>query len=226
MIPQPPERYRAPEQRTVLPELLDDLPVNDPHAQASRRDLIRINNILGNYRFLRRELFRHVKYQDGCLEIGAGSGQLSTMLNRDQKFPVISGLDLAPRPENWPVHWPWLQQDLFDSTAPADADLVMASLFLHHFTDKQLQELGRRFTSNTRVLILVEPLRSSFAHRLARLAEMTGIDPVTRHDMHISIDAGFRRGELTELLGLSGKQWDIREQEDWRGSLRVVACRK
>ena len=44
--------------RTVIPELLDHLPADDPHAMRSRRDLRRINFLMGNERWIRRTLTR------------------------------------------------------------------------------------------------------------------------------------------------------------------------
>jgi len=226
MTPSPPERYHAPENRIVLPEILDELAPNHPDAIASRSDLQRINFIMGNYRFMKEQLIKHHQPEDRCVEIGAGSGQLSVELSQDTLSNEITGLDLVPRPDIWPYRWKWKQQDLFNASSLDDYDIIMASLILHHFSDSQLQGLGRRFTSGARLLIFTEPFRNSFSHTLGRLAEWTGIHPVTRHDMHVSIDAGFHLKELPELLGLSEELWEIREWQDWRGSLRVVAFRK
>jgi hypothetical protein len=47
---------------------------------------------------------------------------------------------------------------------------------------------------------------------------------VTRHDLHVSIDAGFVSGELSRLLGL--ESWHVEESVDWRGSLRLLAWKE
>ena len=51
------------------------------------------------------------------------------------------------------------------------------------------------------------------------------INRITRHDMHVSTDAGFTKGELPQWLGLAGGRWNVREISTWRGSRRVVAWR-
>ena len=70
---------------------------------------------------------------------------------------------------------------------------------------------------------LCEPWRVPLARWLGR-----GLHPwlgeVTRHDMGVSIRAGFRRGELAGLLGL-GAGWAWRERTDLRGAIRLVARR-
>ncbi len=225
MTPPPPNRHQAALTRIVTEEILDHLPADHPDARASRRDLTRINSLMGNYRFLKRELIRHYQPGDQCIEIGAGSGQFSKVIS-PAAFPgTITGLDLAPRPQSWPAAWPWKQANLFATDTIAQSDIVLASLILHHFQDSELSLLAQSL-SNARVLIITEPWRCDLAHTWGRWAERTGIHPVTRHDMHVSIDAGFRQGELPALLNLSPNEWNISECEDWRGSLRMVACKR
>jgi hypothetical protein len=48
------------------------------------------------------------------------------------------------------------------------------------------------------------------------------VHPITRHDMRVSIEAGFRHGELPAALGVSHR---VRESVSWRGSLRIFAQR-
>jgi hypothetical protein len=43
--------------------------------------------------------------------------------------------------------------------------------------------------------------------------------------MRVSIEAGFRHGELAGALGLSDNDYVTRETSDWRGAIRLV-CQK
>jgi hypothetical protein len=72
-------------------------------------------------------------------------------------------------------------------------------------------------------LVIVEPHRSRGGLALAGLL-LPFVSEVTRHDMPVSIRAGFALGELTRELGLS-TGWSVNETSHWRGSLRVVAQR-
>src|SRR5580765_545302 len=57
------------------PELLDHLPVDDPGAIGSRRDLRRLNAWMGNARHVARALSGRLPAQDArVLELGAGDG--------------------------------------------------------------------------------------------------------------------------------------------------------
>jgi hypothetical protein len=51
------------------------------------------------------------------------------------------------------------------------------------------------------------------------------INQVTRHDMHVSINAGFGAGEIQQSLGLDPGGWKTGESRTWRGSRRVVCWR-
>jgi hypothetical protein len=86
------------------------------------------------------------------------------------------------------------------------------------------RELGERLQS-FRLIIFCEPLRSSLPLFLSKLSNPF-LGEVTRHDMPVSIRAGFRPGELPALLGLDSKKWILRELSHWRGSLRLVASRR
>ena len=66
--------------RLVQPERLDTLHPSDPDAQASRRDLVTINRLMGNYRWFERMIHQPLAHPSHCLEIGAGGGELAKLL--------------------------------------------------------------------------------------------------------------------------------------------------
>ena len=73
--------------RIVIPEILDHLPPADPDALRSRRDLRRINFLMGNERWICREMQRFPQAaQKGIVEIGAGEGQLVNTLAFSSRF--------------------------------------------------------------------------------------------------------------------------------------------
>jgi hypothetical protein len=51
------------------------------------------------------------------------------------------------------------------------------------------------------------------------------INRVTRHDMHVSISAGFVSGEISALLGLEPQHWQFEETSRWRGGRCVIGWR-
>jgi hypothetical protein len=209
--------------RLVEPEILDRLPADDPAAIRSRADLRRINCLMGNERWLMRRILQLPSARRGVWEIGAGEGRLLQRLaTRDPEIP-LTGCDLAPRPADLPDRIVWRQGDVFDELPTASGGVLVANLFLHHFEDPLLARFGS-LLSNFGALCINEPCRSSLAIAQGRLL-LPFVGPVTRHDMLVSIRAGFRRGELPERLGLKTGGWRVREETTWRGAIRMLAWR-
>lgn len=206
--------------RKLTPELLDHLPHNDPGARRSRRDLRRINFFMGNERWIMSMI---PNTGQSITEIGAGDGHLLSRIATQHPDSAIVAYDLAPRPLRLPAKADWKQGDLFSQPPPQSGGTLIANLFLHHFDEPQLHELGK-WMGAFDTLIINEPLRAGFPLLMAKLAAPF-IHPITRHDMRVSIEAGFVTGELADLLDVKEKGFNIIETTDWRGGIRLY-CTK
>ena len=202
--------------RKLTPELLDHLPHTDPGAQLSRRDLRRINCFMGNERWITSMISRTER---SITEIGAGDGHLLSRITIQHTDAAIVAYDLAPRPVGLTEKVDWKQGDLFSQLPPQSGGTLIANLFLHHFDERQLRELGR-WISAFETIIINEPLRANLPMVMAKLATPF-IHPITRHDMRVSIEAGFVVGELASLLDLEKNGFKIIETTDWRGAIRL-----
>ena len=210
--------------RVVIPELLDHLPADDPEARRSRRDLRRINFLMGNERWVCRTVSKFAAAANrGIVELGAGDGILCNKLATRFPRARVSAYDLVPAPELNP-RIEWQQGDVFKMPAPDPGGILVANLFLHHFEGAALTALGR-WIGDFEVLVINEPDRARVPHLLGGLLH-PWINRVTRHDMHVSIDAGFAAGEILEMLGLDPQAWQFRESSTWRGARRVLGWRR
>jgi hypothetical protein len=209
--------------RVIVPELLDSLSPADPRAIRSRKDLGWIDLFLGNSRWLVRQLEGQSPVPARVLELGAGEGALCRRINASLPSATVTGLDLIGRPEHLPAAVQWKRGDFFETLPDCAADVCVGSLILHHFPDGALRELGIRLRS-FRTIAFCEPLRSRLPLALSALS-CAFMGEVTRHDMPVSIRAGFRLGELPALLGLDSKNWKLTESSHWRGSVRLIASR-
>lgn len=211
-------------QRVVVPELLDHLPVDDPHAVRSRRDLRRINFLMGNERWIHRTLARFPDaVRAGLVELGAGDGRLCRTLANAFPGSSVTAFDLAPAPADLAPRVKWHRGDLFGQPPPSPGGVRIANLFLHHFEGEALTLLGR-WLENADLLVFNEPDRASLPHRLGNLMH-PWINHVTRHDMHVSIDAGFAAGEIQQLLGLDAARWKFEESCTWQGARRLIGVK-
>lgn len=216
--------------RVIEPELLDELPPSDPQAIRSRSDLRRLNFLMGHAGFLTRAFRNHHDEKSvparplRLVELGAGDGTLLLRLARrwsacgvtaaatllDRQNLVSAETRRAFAALHWPVEtvagdvFSWLEQP-----RPV-ADVMLANLFLHHFSDEQLVRLFGLAEARTNLLLACEPRRSPLALAAARSLALIACNAVTRHDAVVSVRAGFSGGELSALWPAK-KEWALRE---------------
>ena len=210
--------------RMVVPEMLDSMPPDDLEAMRSRRDLRRINRLMGNDNWICRSVRNFPAAAAlGIVEIGAGDGVLCHRLRNLFPASPMAAYDLAPAPLGLTADVIWYQGDIFTMPPPDISGVLVANLFIHHFEGDSLLALGR-WVSRFEVMIISEPDRARLPHGLGGLL-YPFINRVTRHDMHVSIRAGFSAGEMMRLMGLDEPGRQFQENSTWRGSRRVIGWR-
>ena len=212
--------------RIIQPELLDELPVDDPRAMRSRRDLRRVNAWMRNHVIMVKAL---QSIADGympkqIIDMGAGDGNLMLRVARriSSRWPNVK-VTLLDRQRNaasqtllsfaslgWSAET--VETDIFDwIPAARDLDVVVANLFLHHFSDSRLAELFRLIANRARLFVAIEPRRAPWPLLCCRLLWAIACNSVTRHDAAISVRAGFSGHELSALWP-GNSDWLIHEQ--------------
>jgi SAM-dependent methyltransferase len=197
--------------RSIEPELLDSLPGNDPRAVHSRRDLRWINAWMGNPRHLGRAIQRLPARPVRVLDLGTGDGTLAgklkpwlpgvielTLLDME---PVVSESTLSTLGSyGWQVSIVQIRlEDWLQNPSTDRYDLILANLFLHHFTDAQLRTLLAGIAQRSGAFISCEPRRSAPSLFATHGLWLLGCNAVTRHDARVSVRAGFRNRELSAL---------------------------
>ena len=213
-------------ERRVESEILETLPDDHPDAITGREDLLQVNAVMGNHRWMRRMVRQHVRPGWRITEIGAGDGALSrSFVEAGLCGPEqLHAFDLAGRPTTWPAAAAWTQGDLFRHPLP-ESEVLVANLFLHHFENPALRELGARLPASTELILAAEPARRWLHTWTGRLfCSLAQLNHVTRYDMQVSIRAGFRGAELPHALGL-GPEWRWEARETPLGACRLLAWR-
>jgi len=211
--------------RVVAPEILDDLPAEDPRALRSRRDLRRLNQLMGNPGILAAALLEDggTRPVSSIAELGAGDGwALSQVIRR---LPPTAGRATLvdrqgpPAPEStralegcgWKTEF--ARADVFDWLAAADThDAIVCNLFLHHFEGPDLVRLLTLAAGKCRLFIAAEPRRSRPALFFSRFLWLLGCAAVTRHDAVVSVRAGFCGDELGAIWP-EHAGWSLAERE-------------
>jgi hypothetical protein len=106
-----------------------------------------------------------------------------------------------------------VKADVFEYLEQAGAaDIVVANLFLHHFSDTELVRLLGGVAHLASLFVACEPRRTRFPMLVSRLLWVIGCNPVTRHDAPVSVRAGFRGRELS-MYWPRGKRWQLQERQ-------------
>jgi hypothetical protein len=226
--------------RCLEPEWLDTLPGTDQGALRSRRDICRLNRLMGHDRIVARALANEgVMKPRSVIEIGAGDGQFllsvaqrlalcspnvsATLLDRQALVSKVTCRRFAAL--GWRVDE--AISDVFyflDGDDVPDVDVVVANLFLHHFCDADIVRLFRKVADIARLFVACEPRRAFPAIQASRLLWMIGCNSVTRHDAAVSAKAGFKDRELS-VLWPQGHGWRLKERPAGLFSHSFVASR-
>lgn len=215
-------------ERSLQPELLDELPADDPRAIGSRRDLRRINALMGNARLMTRAVCA-VTPQAGprrIVDLGAGDGDFvlrwlhrmpplapgTEVLLVDRQnaadarvMAALNARGFRPRQVS-ADGLAWLRAQ------PVQAGTwVLANLFLHHFTPESLRELLNAIAAKAELFCACEPRRGWWPLAASRMLGFVGANAVTRHDAVVSVRAGFQDGELSALWP-ADPGWRLQEQ--------------
>lgn len=186
--------------RLVLPEILDELDASDQRAVRSRRDLRLVNWFMRGENWILHELGK-MSGVGRVVELGAGGGSLASSIIGQWPNLEMIGVDLMPRPEHLDDRVLWWQGDVFDYDAYDESTVVVTNLFLHHFEVLELSQLGNNM-GGIRALLTAEPYRGAMSLLMGRCL-FPFVNDVTRHDMAVSIRAGFRPGELAKMLDMN-----------------------
>ena len=201
--------------RQIEAEMLDSLPADDPHAIGSRRDLTWINTLMFQGAIMAGLLRAHMrKGQNRILEIGSGDGAFMLSVARrlgktwtDVDLVLLDKVNLITPQRladfaalGW--HVETVINDVFAWVEKPDIgvfDVISANLFLHHFSDPDLQNLFTTLHRLAPVFVATEPRRNTIALGSTALLRAIGANDVTLHDAAASVRAGFRGAELSVL---------------------------
>jgi SAM-dependent methyltransferase len=196
-----------------------DLPGNPPKLlEDDLKNLGFLNRYLGGYRCVERgieEIVGQAKLTHlSLLDVGTGSADIATGIVRwgkSQGITVeIAALDLNPvtaalaarRAKNLPEICVVRGDAGNPPFPPATFDFVLASQFLHHFSEERIAVLLRSWAQLARRAIIVSDLvRHPLAYYGARvLTRLFTKNIMTRTDAPLSVERAFTLAEWRELF--------------------------
>lgn len=226
-------------QRSNQKELIDDFNSDGKELQQTLRELKTINRLLGGNHVTTHGLDQLLKKSNQqpvtIADVGCGGGDMIRVMYDWSLKKKISanfvGIDANPHTiamaaDNLRVlpNVHFEAADVFDpSFQQQQVDIVTCTLFTHHFTDDELIRMFRSFKNKARLGIVINDLhRHPFAfYSIKILTRLFSKSRLVINDAPISVQRGFRKRELDNVLGKAGWQ-NYRIRWHWAFRWQVV----
>lgn len=228
--------------RSAQEEIMDDLNSSGPIIDQTLRELETINTLLGgNYvtlngldNLLNGNVFTA---PITIADLGCGGGDIMRLIanwaERKEHTVQLTGFDANPAIIQFAeVHTKennirYRSLNIFsDEFKSLTFDVVVSTLFFHHFTSDQLTAFFKQLKSQVRVGIVINDLhRHWFAYYSIKwLTRLFSKSPMVVHDAPLSVARSFRKKELIEILTNAGiTQYTIRWMWAFRWQV-IIRC--
>ena len=226
--------------RSEAPEIMDDFTLEGTLLRDTLDKLECINRLLGGNRVtlngVKTILKNHPKDKEiTIIDIGCGHGDILrdvAKMGRKQGFRfkligVDANTDAIAYANELSEEYKELQfynMDIFsDAYKQIKADIVLCTLFLHHFTPKDVLKLLKNNLDKVRIGMIVNDLnRSKIAYYLFKV--ITAFEPnyMIKQDGLTSILKAFKRKELEQI----SKQVNAKASIKWKWAFRFQCILK
>ncbi|RIJ37390.1 methyltransferase domain-containing protein [Pontibacter oryzae] len=209
-------------QRSEELELMDDLSLSGEELRQNLQELEVINNWLGGHKVVLNALEQlSAKYKPTRLRIAdigcGGGGTLKSIARwaRKRSIPVeLVGVDandfMVQYARNCCAAYSEItieQHDVFsESFAQQKYDVVVCSLFCHHFTDRQLVCMFRQLYRQAQLGVIINDLHRHWLayYSIKYITAVFSKSYLVKNDAPLSVWRAFRRSELKRLVQQAG----------------------
>ena len=201
--------------RSIDLEMMDDFSLDHRVINPIMNDLEVINKLLGGYALF-FDAFKRLDLKNGmCIsDWGCGGGDSLRVLSRwtakrnlDLQFigldATASAVEYARNKAKSFPEISFMHTDVMsDDLKPQQFDIVISSLFTHHFEDQNWVKLIEKMLCCCKYAVIVNDLhRHWFAyHSIGFLTRLFSRSEMVKHDSQLSVLKGFRRQELESML--------------------------
>ncbi len=222
------------DKRSYQKEIMDDLEVEGYDLDQALRELRIINKRLGGNKVTTdgiEQLIKEKQKTYTVMDVGCGGGDMLEVIDRwavkHGKNLQLIGVDANPNiiqqakkkfEDNPRIDF--LTQNIFDSAFLENpVDIITCTLFTHHFTDKELKEIFKNFSSKAKLGIVINDLhRHPIAYySIVALTKYFSKSAMVKNDGPLSVLRGFSRQDWDRIVQSAGiKNYRIR----WRWAFR------
>ena len=220
--------------RTDKEELMDDFSIGGDLLRDTLDKLENINRWLGGnlmtVKSLKKVLSNHPKEQEVVIaDIGCGHGDILrdvAKFGRKNGYKMkLIGIDANPTAiayaNELSAEFPEISfktEDIFsDKFKNREFDVVLATLFLHHFKEPQLVSFLKNTLKQTKIAVIVNDLhRHKLAYYLFMLLSAFIKNKMIIEDGLTSVLRGFKRNDLERI----SKKLKVKAQISWKWAFR------
>ena len=230
------------QKRSSQVEIMDDLLCDGEVVHQTLRELEIINRLLGgNYvtvSGVKKLLANKSQKEISIADLGCGGGDILKLISTCGKrnhfeFQLI-GIDANPRIIEFAKanskEYPSIEYksiNVFsDSFKALSFDIVVATLFTHHFSDAELVQLIKTLKSQTSIGIVINDIhRHWFAyHSIRLLTKFFSKSTMVKYDAPLSVLRAFKKRELISVLAKAGvEKYSLKWKWAFRWQL-VIEC--
>lgn len=226
-------------------EIMDDLSYHDEVIFQTLRELDFINQWLGGnavtLEALKKVLVRCPRDKSlSIADLGCGSGEMLRLISKlgtsEKRGLELVGIDanehIVNYARNHSVAFSNLSFDALNIFSEefqrSKSDIVLATLFLHHFSDEELVSVFSFLKKQTRVAIIVNDIhRHPLAYYSIKwLTWFFSKSSMVKFDAPLSVLRAFTRKELLSILEKSGiKNFELKWKWAFRWQL-IIYCKE
>jgi 2-polyprenyl-3-methyl-5-hydroxy-6-metoxy-1,4-benzoquinol methylase len=201
--------------RSREPEMMDDFSLGHPVIDPIMDELGVVNRLLGGYHVF-FDAFDRIGVSDKMTisDWGCGGGDSLRVIaqwarNRNLTIKLI-GVDATSaaveyareRSKDFPEITFLHNEVMSPELKEGQFDIVISSLFTHHFQEKDWISLVKKMRSCARRYVVINDLhRHWFAyHSIGILTALFSKSEMVKHDSKVSVLRGFKRSELKKML--------------------------
>ena len=202
------------------------------------RELETVAKRLGGYAVTLNALRQVMKSQPikSVMDVGFGGGDslraVADMARKNSLELALMGVDRNPMMARYAAEtssaYPqirYITADVFDDSLLAESpDVVMSSLFCHHFDDDALVQLLQRMLRICRCAVIVNDLhRHPVAyHSIRLLTKFFSKTYLIKYDAPLSVARAFTRADWCRILAVAGIQhYSLQWRWAWRWELII-----
>lgn len=228
--------------RSTEDEMMDDFSLSHAIIDPIMDELEAVNKLLGGYGvFL--NAFKKIGIRDGMIisDWGCGGGdslrvaarwarKLRLNLNLIGVDATASAIEYAQKRSAAYPEIAYIKSDVMNDKLVSDQfDIVISSLFTHHFENENWIRLIKKMSDCARKAVIINDLhRHWFAYySIGILTQIFSKSVMVKHDSRVSVLRSFKRKELKQLLERAGiKDFSIRWMWAFRWQVIIYSEKK